>query len=149
MTLPSASVMRPSVSPWQYTLSHTCHAKKVEPTGRPGIYPTPLSSAYCPTPAMQKRWSPRDARAYIRFLGSAYYPISATQNIYCPMAATQKRRNPRDARIYIQPFANIHYPIPTIQKRQNPRDGKAYTQPLNNTHYRKKGESQSVYPIPS
>ena len=47
------------------TLSHACRAKKAKPKGRQGIYPT-LGNAHYPMSATQKRWSPRNARAYIQ-----------------------------------------------------------------------------------
>ena len=87
-------------TPWQCTLSHTCHAKFV----------------HCPTPATQKRRSPRDARACIRPLGSAH----------CPTPATQKRRSPRDARASIRPLGSAHCPTPAAQKRWSPMDARAY-----------------------
>ena len=46
-------------TPWQCTLSHACHAKKAEPQGTPGRTSDPLGSAHCPTPATQKRRSPK------------------------------------------------------------------------------------------
>ena len=126
MILPSATVIRPSVSPWQYTLSHTCHAKEVEPTGRPGVYPTPLGSAYCPTPAMQKqkRWSPRDARACIRFLGSAYYPISAPHKIYIVPCLPRKRAGTQGTPGYIFNLLPIHI-IPYLPYKKDEIQGTA------------------------
>ena len=80
-------------TPWQCTLSHACHAKAAETKGHrrdARAYIRPLGSARCPTPATQKaaetKGHRRDARAYIRPLGSAR----------CPTPATQKRRRPRD-----------------------------------------------------
>ena len=125
-------------TPWQCTLSHACHAKEAEPKGR---YIRPLGNAHCPTPATQKRRSPRDARAYIRPLGSAH----------CPTPATQKRRSPRDARAYIRPLAVHIVPrlprkrdewvsecewvsVPATQKRRSPRDARAYIRPLGSAH---------------
>ena len=50
-------------TPWQCTLSHACHAKAAEPKGHrrdARAYIRPLGSAHCPTPATQKQRSPRD-----------------------------------------------------------------------------------------
>ena len=52
-------------TPWQCTLPHACHAKAAETQGRQRdarVYIRPLGSAHCPTPATQKRRRPRDAR---------------------------------------------------------------------------------------
>ena len=102
-------------TPWQCTLSHACHAKGGTPgrtsdplavhvvprlprksggdqgtsEGRQGVHPTPwqctLSHA-CHAKAAETKGHRRDARAYIRPLGSAP----------CPTPGTQKRRRPRD-----------------------------------------------------
>ena len=69
-------------------------------------------------PATQKRRSPRDARAYIRPLGSTHCPTPATQNAHCPTPATQKKRSPRHARAYIRPLGSAHCPTPATQKRR-------------------------------
>ena len=50
-------------TPWQCTLSHACHAKEAETKGHrrdARAYIRPLGSARCPTPATQKRRRPRD-----------------------------------------------------------------------------------------
>ena len=50
-------------TPWQCTLSHACHAKAAETKGHrrdARAYIRPLGSARCPTPATQKRRRPRD-----------------------------------------------------------------------------------------
>ena len=87
-------------TPWRCTLSHACHAKAAETKGHrrdaggtPGRTSDPLAVHIVPrlprksggdqgTPEGRRR----DARAYIRPLGSAH----------CPTPATQKRRRPRD-----------------------------------------------------
>ena len=102
--------------------------------------------SHCSTPATQKEAEPKDARAYIRPLGSAH----------CPTPATQKRRSPRDARAYIRavhiarlprkrggaqgtpgrtsdPLA-VHIVPPATQKRRSPRDARAYIRPLGSAH---------------
>ena len=87
-------------TPWQCTLSHACHAKAAETKGHrrdtggtPRRTSDPLAVHIVPrlprksggdqgTPGRHRR----DARAYIRPLGTAH----------CPTPATQKRRRPRD-----------------------------------------------------
>ena len=52
-----------NVSPWQWRLSHACHAKAAEPKERQRdarAYNRPLGSGDYPTPATQKRRSPRN-----------------------------------------------------------------------------------------
>ena len=72
-------------TPWQYTLSHACHAKEAEPQGTPGRTSDPLAVQIVPRLPRKRGGAPRDARAYIRPLGSAH----------CPTPATQKRRSPK------------------------------------------------------
>ena len=72
-------------TPWQCTLSHACHAKAAEPQGTPGRTSNPLAVQIVPRLPRRRGGAPRDARAYIRPLGSAH----------CPTPATQKRRSPK------------------------------------------------------
>ena len=72
-------------TPWQCTLSHACHAKEAEPQGTPGRTSDPLAVHIVPRLPRKRGGAPRDARAYIRPLGSAH----------CPTPATQKRRSPK------------------------------------------------------
>ena len=98
-------------TPWQYTLCHACHAKEAETQGHQGVHPTPWQCRLChachakeaetqrtpgrtsdplavhivPRLPRKRGGDPRDARAYIRPLGSAD----------CPTPATQKRRRPK------------------------------------------------------
>ena len=72
-------------TPWQCTLSHACHAKASEPQGTPGRTSDPLAVHIVPRLPRKSGGAPRDARAYIRPLGSAH----------CPTPATQKRRSPK------------------------------------------------------
>ena len=71
--------------PWQCRLSHACHAKEAEPQGTPGRTSDPLAVHIVPRLPRKSGGAPRDARAYIRPLGSAH----------CPTPATQKRRSPK------------------------------------------------------
>ena len=72
-------------TPWQCKLSHACHAKEAEPQGTPGRTSDPLAVHIVPRLPRKSSGAPRDARAYIRPLGSAH----------CPTPATQKRRSPK------------------------------------------------------
>ena len=72
-------------TPWQCTLSHACHAKEAEPQGTPGRTSDPWAVHIVPRLPRKRGGAPRDARAYIRPLGSAH----------CPTPATQKRRSPK------------------------------------------------------
>ena len=72
-------------TPWQCTLSHACHAKAAEPQGTPGRTSDPLAVHIVPRLPRNSVGAPRDARAYIRPLGSAH----------CPTPATQKQRSPK------------------------------------------------------
>ena len=72
-------------TPWQCTLCHACHAKEAETQGTPGRTSDPLEVHIVPRLPRKRGGDPRDARAYIRPLGSAH----------CPTPATQKRRRPK------------------------------------------------------
>ena len=72
-------------SPWQCTLCHACHAKEAETQGTPGRTSEPLAVHIVPRLPRKRGGDPRDARAYIRALGSAH----------CATPATQKRRRPK------------------------------------------------------
>ena len=86
-------------TPWQCTLlSHACHAKEAEPRGTPGRTSTPWQCTYIvPCLPRKRSGAPRDARAYIRPLGSAHRPTPATQ----------KRRSPK-GRQGIHPTQGVH-----------------------------------------
>ena len=71
-------------TPCQCTLSHACHAKAAQgtPEGRQGVHPTPWQCTLphaCHAKAAELKGHQRDARAYIRPLGSAHCPTPATQ----------------------------------------------------------------------
>ena len=66
-------------------LCHACHAKEAETQGTPGRTSEPLAVHIVPRLPCKRGGDPRDARAYIRALGSAH----------CPTPATQKRRRPK------------------------------------------------------
>ena len=72
-------------TPWQCTLCHACHAKEAETQGTPGRTSEPLAVHIVPRLPRKRGGDPRDARAYIRPLGSAH----------CATPATQKRRRPK------------------------------------------------------
>ena len=73
------------LSPWQCRLCHACHAKEAETQGTPGRTSEPLAVHIVPRLPRKRGGDPRDARAYIRALGSAH----------CPTPATRKRRRPK------------------------------------------------------
>ena len=125
-------------TPWQCTLSHTCHAKEAETQGTPGRTSDPLAIHIVPRLPRKRGGDPRDARAYIRPLGNAH----------CPTPATQKRRRPkgrqgvhptpwqrtlshachaREAETQgtpgrtPDPFGHAHCPTPATQKRRRPK----------------------------
>ena len=90
-------------SPWQCTLCRACHAKEAETQGTPGRTSDPLAVHIVPRLPRKRGGDPRDARAYIRPLGSAH-------------CATQKSGNPRDARAYIRPLGSAHCATPAHAK---------------------------------
>ena len=76
-------------TPWQCTLCHACHAKEAETQGTPGRTSDPLAVHIVPRLPRKRSGDPRDARAYIRPLGSAH----------CPTPAAQKRRRPKGRQV--------------------------------------------------
>ena len=72
-------------TPWQCKWFHACHAKEAETQGTPGRTSDPLAVHIVPRLPRKSGEDPRDARAYIRPLGSAH----------CATPATQKRRRPK------------------------------------------------------
>ena len=138
-------------TPWQRTLSHACHAKEAEPQGTPGRTSDPLAVHIVPRLPRKRDGAPRDARAYIRPLGSAH----------CPTPATQKRRSPKGRQGVHQtpwqctlshachakeaepqgtpgrtsdPLA-VHV-VPRLPRKRGgaPRDARAYIRPLGSAH---------------
>ena len=89
--------------PWRCTLSHACHAKEAETQGTPGRTSEPLAVHIVPRLPRQRGGDPRDARAYIRALGSAH----------CATPATQKKRRPKGRQ-------GVHS-SPATQKRRRPK----------------------------
>ena len=84
-------------------------------------YIRPLGSAHCPTPATQKRRSPEGRQ------GVHPTPWQCTLSHACHGKATEPRlprkRNgaPRDARAYIRPLGSAHCPTPATPKRRSPK----------------------------
>ena len=89
--------------PWRCTLCHACHAKEAETQGAPGRTSEPLAVHIVPRLPRQRGGDPRDARAYIRALGSAH----------CATPATQKKRRPKGRQ-------GVH-PSPATQNRRRPK----------------------------
>ena len=160
-------------TPWQCTLSHACHAKEAETQGTPGRTSDPLAVHIVPRLPRKSGGDPRDARAYIRPLGSAH----------CPTPATQKRRRPKGRQgVHPTPWQctlchachakaaetqgtpgrtsdplAVHI-VPRLPRKRggDPRDARAYIRPLGSAHCatpatqkrrRPKGR-QGVHPTP-
>ena len=139
-------------TPWQCTLSHTCHAKAAETKGHrrdARAYIRPLGSAPCPTPATQKRRRPRDTggtpgRTSDPFAvhlvpclprksggdqgtpegrqGVHPTPWQCTLSHACHAKAAETKGHRRDAKAYIRPLGSAPCPTPATQKRRRPRD---------------------------
>ena len=60
---------------------HACHAKDAEPQGTPGRTSDPLAVHIVPYLLRIRRGAARDARAYIKPLGNAHYPTPGTQGV--------------------------------------------------------------------
>ena len=136
---------------WQCTLSHACHAKEAEPQGTPGRTSDPLAVHIVPRLPRKRGGAPRDARAYIRPLGSAHCPTPATQkrrspkgrqgvhqtpcSAHCPTPATQKRREPQGTPGRTSDPLAVHI-VPRLPRKRGgaPRDARAYIRPLGSAH---------------
>ena len=70
-------------TPWQFILYHACYVKKAEPQGYTS---DPLAMYLVPRMPRKSGGAPRNARAYIKCLGS----------IRCPTPVIQKRRTPKE-----------------------------------------------------
>ena len=160
-------------TPWQCTLCHACHAKEAETQGTPGRTSDPLAVHIVPRLPRKRGRDPRDARAYIRPLGSAH----------CPTPATQKKRRPKGRQgVHPTPWQctlshachakeaetqgtpgrtsdplAVHI-VPRLPRKSggDPRDARAYIRPLGSAHCatpatqkrrRPKGR-QGVHPTP-
>ena len=91
------------------TLSHACRAKKAKPKERQGIYPT-LGNAHYPTPATQKRRSPRNARAYIQ--PPSYWTLSYALTLDIVPRLPRKRGGAQGTSGRISDLGNAYYPTP-------------------------------------
>ena len=160
-------------TPWQCALCHACHAKEAETQGTPGRTSDPLAVHIVPRLPRKRGGDPRDARAYIRPLGSAH----------CATPATQKERRPKGRQgVHPTPWqcALCHachakeaetqgtpgrtsdplavHIVPRLPRKRSgdPRDARAYIRPLGSAHCatpatqkrrRPKGR-QGVHPTP-
>ena len=160
-------------TPWQCTLCHACHAKEAETQGTPGRTSDPLAVYIVPRLPRKRGGDPRDARAYIRPLGSAH----------CATPATQKRRRPKGRQgVHPTPWQctlchachakaaetqgtpgrtsdplAVHI-VPRLPRKSggDPRDARAYIRPLGSAHCatpatqkrRRPKRRQGVHPIP-
>ena len=122
----------------QCTLCHACHAKEAETQGTPGRTSDPLAVHIVPRLPRKRGGDPRDARAYIRPLGSAHCATPATQKRrrpkgrqgrtsdplavhIVPRLPRKSGGDPRDARAYIRPLGSAHCATPATQKRRRPK----------------------------
>ena len=118
-------------TPWQCTLSHACHAKAAEPQGMPGRTSDPLGMHIVdivPRLPRKRGGAPRDARAYIRSLGSAHCPTPATQKMRSPKGRQGVHPTPWQCTLShachakeAEPLGNAHCPTPATQKRRSPK----------------------------
>ena len=136
-------------TPWQCTLSHACHAKAAEPQGTPGRTSDPLAVHIVPRLPHKRGGAPRDARAYIRPLGSAHCPTPATQKRPSPKGRQGVHPTPWQCRLSHACHAKEAEPqgtpgrtsnplavqiVPRLPRKSGgaPRDARAYIQPLGN-----------------
>ena len=137
--------------PWQCTLSHACHAKEAEPHGTPGRTSDPLAVHIVPLLPRKRGGAPRDARAYIRPLGSAHCPTPATQKRRSPKGRQGVHQTPWQCRLSHACHAKAAEPqgtpgrtsnplavhiVPRLPRKSGgaPRDARAYIQPLGSAH---------------
>ena len=138
-------------TPWQYTLSHACHAKEAEPQGTPGRTSDPLAVHIVPRLPRKRGGAPRDARAYIRPLGSAHCPTPATQKRRSPKGRQGVHPTPWQCRLSHACHAKEAEPqgtpgrtsnplavhiVPRLPRKSGgaPRDARAYIRPLGSAH---------------
>ena len=151
-------------TPWQCTLCHACHANGAETQGTPGRTSDPLAVHIVPSLPRKRGGDPRDARAYIRPLGSAHCATPATQKRrrgtpgrtsdplavhIVPRLPRKRGGDPRDARAYIRPLGSAHCPTPATQTRRRPK-GRQGVHPtpwqctLSHTCHAKEAETQGT-----
>ena len=127
-------------TPWQCTLCHACHAKEAETQGTPGRTSDPLAVHIVPRLPRKSGGDPRDARAYIRPLGSAHCPTPATQKRQRPKGRQGVHPTPWQCTLChachakeaetqgtpgrtsdIRPLGSAHCATPATQKRRRPK----------------------------
>ena len=138
-------------TPWQCTLSHACHAKEAEPQGTPGRTSDPLAVHIVPRLPRKRGGAPRDARAYIRPLGSAHCPTPATQKGRSPKGRQGVHQTPWQCTLSHACHAKEAEPqgtpgrtsdplavhiVPRLPRKRGgaPRDARAYIRPLGSAH---------------
>ena len=139
------------LTPWQCTLSHACHAKEAEPHGTPGRTSDALTVQIVPRLPRKSGGAPRDARAYIRLLGSAHCPTPATQKRRSPKGRQGVHQTPWQCRLSHACHAKAAEPqgtpgrtsdplavhlVPRLPRKSGgaPRDARAYIRPLGSAH---------------
>ena len=83
-------------------------------------YIRPLGSAHCPTPATQKRRRPRDTGGTPEGIHPTPWQCTLSHASHAKAAETKGHR--RVARAYIRPLGSAHCPTPTTQKRRRARE---------------------------
>ena len=138
-------------TPWHCTLPHACHAKAAEPQGTPGRTSDPLALHIVPRLPRKSSGAPRDARAYIRPLGSAHCPTPATQKQRSPKGRQGVHQNPWQCTLSHACHAKASEPqgtagrtsdqlalhiVPRLPRKSSgaPRDARAYIRPLGSAH---------------
>ena len=134
-------------TPWHCTLPHACHAKAAGPQGTPGRTSDPLAVHIVARLPHKRGGAPRDARAYIRPLGSAHCPTPATQKRRSPKGRQGVHPTPWQCRLSCACHAEEAEPqgtpgrtsdplavhiVPRLPRKSGgaPRDARAYIQPL-------------------
>ena len=134
-------------TPWQCTLSHACHAKEAEPQGTPGRTSDPLAVHIVTRLPRKSGGAPRDARAYIQPLGSAHCPTPATQKRRSPKGRQGVHPTPWQCTLSHACHAKAAEPqgtpgrtsdplavhlVPRLPRKSGgaPRDARAYIRPF-------------------
>ena len=112
-------------TPWQCTLSDACHAKEAETKKNARAYIRPLGSAHCPTPATQKRRRPKGRQ------GVHPTPWQCTLSHACHAKEAETQGTPGRTS---DPLA-VHI-VPRLPRKRSgdARDARAYIRPLCSAH---------------
>ena len=125
-------------TPWQCTLSHTCHAKEAETQGTPGRTSDPLAVHIVPRLPRKRSWRPKGRQGVhptpwqCTLCHACHAKEAETQGTpgrtsdplavhIVPRLPRKSGGDPRDARAYIRPLGGAHCPTPATQKRRRPK----------------------------